>query len=1070
MTFRTAAIRRDLRQRALSGCAVLALSAGGAFAEDDGKIRLDLPEQALSRSLTEVGREAGLEIGFTPDTIAARTAPALEGEYAPEQALALLLADSNMVARRTDAGAIVVESEAASRSRPLQLAQTQTEAGAAPPSSAPVQTPAEAAAPAEADRITVTGSRIVRSGMTTPTPVTAVTADELTTLAPTTLMDALNQLPQFTNSSTPQTVGSGWTGSAGQSILNLRGIGSNRTLVLLDGRRVVSSNRRGTVDIGILPEALVERVEVVTGGASAAYGSDAVAGVVNFILDTDYEGVKGHLQGGVSDHGDNENLEASLSGGFQLGQRAHVLLSIDAYRSDGVDNYLERDWYKEGWGVINNPSGDPDRVIAPDVHSRNWTFGGVIPRGPLANTQFLEGGVPAPFVVGDYASTTTQSGGSGEIGGLDRTMAPKNDRMSAFGHFTYDLTDSVELFAQYLFGYNKVEYDNGRNNMTTPWEARVYADNAFLPESVRQAMLAGSPTAWAAYTTPATDPVAPGLRWVPFGRQAGSNDLSRSVVETFNQTHSFTGGLNAAVQDWDVNAYYQYGENRQKLAQRDLPRVDRAFRAMDAVVDPASGRIVCRSTLSNPGDGCIPTSFFGDGAVNEEAYRWIVGDRIMYQELDQHFVEASASGELFDAWAGPVSLAVGASYREDSINQYAEPVGVSSNEPGCTPNDETQGYVGLPNTYENCYGIFERGSIALVQGGFNVWETFAETVVPLLRDAPFAQSIDFQGGVRYADYSGSGGVVAWKTGLDWQVDDELRLRGTLSRDTRAGTLAERFDQTRRGATAEDPLFDFESYAFSGIEGGDAAIDPEKADTLTVGFVYQPGWLDGLSLSVDYYDIKIDGAIALLGVQNIIDQCFEGVTELCSRIVRDPVSNRITEVLNTYLNADEARTRGVDMEAAYRTPLDLFSPGNLTLRGILSYVDEASTTVAGGVPEDLAGQNGPGGVPDWRATLSAGYATGPWSFNVTGRYIDGGNYDNEWESGVDISDNHVASMFYTNVQVTYALTAGGGEHELFFSVNNLTNEEPDRSPGSAQFNNSIYEEIGRTYTAGLRFSF
>jgi outer membrane receptor protein involved in Fe transport len=1063
----------------LSGCAVLALSAGVAFAQDDETIQLDLPEQPLSLSLMEVGREAGLEIGFTPDAIATRTAPPLQGEYEPEEALAILLADSDMVARRTGAGAIVVESEESSDPQRVQLAQaqTETEAGVAPATSVPVQetvqTPAEAQANAavaeDTGRVTVTGSRIVRSGMTTPTPVTALAAEDLTNLAPTTMADALTQLPQFANSNTTaNTVGT--SGNAGQSILNLRGIGANRTLVLLDGRRVVSSNRRGTVDIGILPEALVERVEVVTGGASAAYGSDAVAGVVNFILDTDFEGIKGHVQTGVSDQGDNQNVEGSVSGGWQIGDRGHLLVSVDAYQTEGVANYIGREWYEEGWGVISIPGATPARVIAPDVRSRNWTFGGMIPRGPLANTQFLQGGVPAPFVVGDHASTTQHSGGSGEISGLDRSAVPENTRVSLFSHATYDLTDNVEIFGQYLFGYNKVKYDNARNTMTTPWEARIFADNAYLPESVRQAMLSGSPAAWRQYTTSATDPVAPNLRWVPFGRQGATSEMSRAYVETFNQTHSYTGGVNANVMDWDVNAYYQYGENRQKLAQRELVRVDRAYRSMDAVFHPATGEIVCRSTISNPNDGCIPASFFGSGSVNEAALDWILGDRILYQELDQHFAEISASGELFDVWAGPVSLAVGGSYREDNLNQYAEPVGISSGEPGCTPNDETQGYLGLPTTYENCYGLFERGSIAVVQGGFTVWEGFAETVVPLVSDLPFAQSIDFQGGVRYADYSGSGGVVAWKAGLDWQVNDEWRLRGTLSRDTRAGTLSERFDQTRRGTTAEDPLFNNESYAFSGIEGGDPEIDPEKADTITVGFVYQPDWVDGLSLSVDYYDIKIEGAIALLGAQNIIDQCFEGVTELCDRIERDPDTNRITSVLNTFLNADEARTRGVDAEIAYRTPLDLFSPGDLTLRGILSYVDEASTTVAGGVPDDVAGQNGPGGVPDWRGTVTVGYNTGPWGFNVTGRYTDGGKYDNEWTSGVEISDNHVDGIFYTNAQVSYDLEVGGGAHELYFSVNNLTNETPDRSPGSAQFNTSLYEEIGRTYTAGLRFQF
>src|SRR5690606_32286820 len=185
------------------------------------------------------------------------------------------------------------------------------------------------------EEVQVTGSRIVASGMNTPTPVTTVTAEDLYNLAPRTLMDALNQLPQFLGNDTAESV-PGWTGSAGQSLLKLRGIGAVRTLVLLDGRRIVPSTRRGTIDINVLPQALVRRTEVVTGGASAAYGSDAVSGVVNFILDTEYEGVEGRVQGGVSSRGDNDNLLASIAGGTSVGRNGHIIMSAEHYRAEEV--------------------------------------------------------------------------------------------------------------------------------------------------------------------------------------------------------------------------------------------------------------------------------------------------------------------------------------------------------------------------------------------------------------------------------------------------------------------------------------------------------------------------------------------------------------------------------------------------------------------------------------------------------------------------------------------------------------------------------------------------------------
>ncbi len=225
------------------------------------------------------------------------------------------------------------------------------------------------------EEVHVTGSRIQRDGMTTPTPVTSVSMNDLRVLAPTTIGAAVTQLPQFINSSVPEGApASGWTGASGASILNLRGVGQNRTLVLLDGRRVVPSSRRGTLDVNLLPDPLIQRVEVVTGGASAAYGSDAVSGVVNFLLDTDFTGIKTNLQGGISEIGDNENYTASLAGGVALGERMHLIASADYHHEDPIKDATDRDW-QQSWGVIPNPlasqPGQPARSRGPTFARRS---------------------------------------------------------------------------------------------------------------------------------------------------------------------------------------------------------------------------------------------------------------------------------------------------------------------------------------------------------------------------------------------------------------------------------------------------------------------------------------------------------------------------------------------------------------------------------------------------------------------------------------------------------------------------------------------------------------------------
>ncbi|MEP7247907.1 MAG: TonB-dependent receptor plug domain-containing protein, partial [Gammaproteobacteria bacterium] len=241
---------------------------------------------------------------------------------------------------------------------------------------------APGAAAAKMEEIHVTGSRILRDGMTTPTPVTALSMSDLHVMAPTTLGAAVTQLPQFINSAVPEGApASGWTGASGASILNLRGVGQSRTLVLLDGRRVVASTRKGTLDVNLLPDSLVKSVEVVTGGASAAYGSDAVSGVVNFILDSQFTGFKSQLQGGVTEIGDNRNYTVSLAGGVPLGERAHLIGSVDYYHADAIEDARSRDW-QQSWGVIPNPlaaqAGRPARLTRPNVRSRQFTEGGLI--------------------------------------------------------------------------------------------------------------------------------------------------------------------------------------------------------------------------------------------------------------------------------------------------------------------------------------------------------------------------------------------------------------------------------------------------------------------------------------------------------------------------------------------------------------------------------------------------------------------------------------------------------------------------------------------------------------------
>ena len=310
-------------------------------------------------------------------------------------------------------------------------------------------------AQADTEEITVTGSRLRRDGMSTPTPVTALDIGEMRQMAPTLLMDSLDQLPQFRDNQLSQT-GSIFVSGGGSNAVNLRGIGSNRTLVLLDGRRLVPGQTAGTVDVAILPTALIQRVEVVTGGASAAYGSDAISGVTNFILDTEFEGASANLQTGMTDRHDHRHYQVEFAAGSAIGERGHIIGSVDYYDADGVQGYAGRDWGAEGWAMFTRGvTATPRRFYAPDGRSRVITSGGLIPSGPLAFTQFIDGD-PVPLGTGSQIIGTTQIGGGGpDLNQKWAGIRPTDKRHSTFLHYKHDFTGDKTGYIQLMQGVHE---------------------------------------------------------------------------------------------------------------------------------------------------------------------------------------------------------------------------------------------------------------------------------------------------------------------------------------------------------------------------------------------------------------------------------------------------------------------------------------------------------------------------------------------------------------------------------------------------------------------------------------
>jgi outer membrane receptor protein involved in Fe transport len=961
------------------------------------------------------------------------------------------------------------------------------------------------------EEITVTGSRIERSGMNAPTPVTVVTTEELSFMAPGNIIEALSQLPLFYGNTSSQDPGGFFT-SPGSGNLNLRGIGTNRTLVLLDGRRVVSSTRFGGTDINVFPEAVIKTIETVTGGASAQYGTDAVTGVTNFILDTEFDGVRGHAQGGITSRSDNENWEASFTLGAPIGEKFHILFSTDRYEADGVFTYEDRDWYK-AWGVVNNadPSG-PRTLVRPYVVSTTATFDGLIsaPGTPLHGLNFnSEGTAATPFVRNAAYTGTAQSiaggTGSGDYIGADRpTVVPDYERDSSFLYLDYDVSDNINIFLQGIYGNSTTTSTNLAGQFQGPFSPMtIYSGNAFLPASIQQIMDDN------------------GIASFTLNRLGHSSDLARGGASTVQditlsqQTFGFKADMDGGgvFDGWRVDGYYQTGETRTKASQIGGIRLDRIHLAHDAVIDPATGATVCNVTLvSGLYPDCVPLNPFGRGNMSQAAIDWVTGfepgqlvdtplyftqsgyslglrdtyvseeAKVTHANIEQEVFEFSMNGEIFDArQAGAISVAFGAGWREEKMYQVvrspAEPDGNMDTGRYVPANDAALGIRGQPGGDVNNTVAIQYSKVPNIQGKMDVTEVFGELFVPLL----MSNKLDLSASARHADYYGSGGVWAYKLGLSSQLTETFRLRATQSHDVRAGTLADRYDQTGGAGSVTDP---FNGNAQTNIfiaGGGDPNIRPEEADTITIGAVYQPGWADGLSLSVDWYEVSLEDAISSLTSQQTVDQCFAGDLDLCARIHRvdpnDPTSP-INLVQATVRNVAKATVAGIDFEVAYNRAVEWFGGGETVgVRLIASHLNENSTQGFNSPVIDRAGQMNLFEYPKDKIIMNVNYSNGSFGAFLQARRVDSGYRDVLQVEGVDIDDNTIDAVTYLDLNLRYGWEVGDGMWEFYGAVNNLTDEDPPVvanfgffGAAATQTNTGLHDVLGRRYTFGVRFSF
>lgn len=910
--------------------------------------------------------------------------------------------------------------------------------------------------------IVVTGSRIVRDGNNAPTPTTVLSRQDIDARNPTNIADSVNQLPALGTGNTPRTTTLFANATGGANQLNARDLGVARTLVLLDGRRVVGSGLSPAVDVNLLPQNLVARVDVVTGGASAAYGSDAVAGVVNFILDTGYTGLKGTANFSQTDRNDGRIVSGDLAYGKRIGDRGHLLLSGNYYKGDRIDFfYHQRDWFQPGLRLLTNPAftatnGQPGQIVRFDA-GYNSTPGGVIASGPLRGTNFLPGGAIGQFVFGPIQQGQVQAGGTVESLPIRGALLPDDEHWSIYGRLNYELFGNVNAIVEGSYAGNDTINWSAVYNRQGTTAITINRANPFLPVATQQAMDQAGVTSFQLNRLFYDMINTPGTH---IG-EAGYNRRQSRILAALEGKFGANGR-------W--RAYYQRGRSDVWYTRDNNIILSRLALALDPLSSPVSGGVaavvagtpICRSTIANPTNGCVPLNLFGEGSLGAAAVSYVTGygDGLRTRQdlkISQDVWSVDGQYNPFSTWAGAVSIAAGFEYRKESFSATADALSLAS---------------------QWNVGNFKAGG-----NGYNVKEVFGEVLVPLLRDSAVGKSLEFNGAVRRTDYSTSGVVTTWKAGLTYDIFTGFRLRGTRSRDIRAPSLNDLFapssqfvnaylDRTQPGSPQVPNIT---------ISGGNPNLKPEIADTLTAGGIYSPAWLPGFSLSIDWFKIDIKDAITAVGAQVIIDLCYgfnrPRNAAACDSIQQAPGATNLVNatIFTSGINAQNVKAEGIDYEASYRTDLDRISsslPGAINLRLLVSQRLRDETNLPG---DTIVPTLGTIGSLKWRGLLTSTYSVGPSRTTLTTRYLGSGKITNQRETsatGIPAQYNHVDPVFYFEIAENYDVKIAGSTVTLFGVVENLfdRNPEPVPSSGTSFGTSPIYDLLGRSYRLGFRFKF
>ncbi|WP_375403601.1 TonB-dependent receptor plug domain-containing protein [uncultured Sphingomonas sp.] len=910
----------------------------------------------------------------------------------------------------------------------------------------PGATPSEQAGAGESgdeNEVTVTGSRIARAGFDQPTPTTVIGDVELRQGARANIAQVLNDQPQFRATVSPA-VSVGNT-SSGTAPVDLRGLGTARTLTLLNGRRFV-----GEGNLNLIPSGLIERVEVVTGGASAAWGSNAVAGVVNILLDTKYDGLSVGGAAGVSSRGDAARYQADAKFGTSFaGGNGRIIAGVEYVDDRGVTDRNSRRNLGSANFVRVNPTSATDlsTVLARDVNYVNRSGGGVVVGGALGGQTFNPDGTIRSFqgpnanvaAVPAGASLGVQLaalgvGGTDAIGLYDDVYGTSPfERVNGYARVSYDIGDAT-VYAEGLYGKAKSTYPFFPDLILS--SQSISAANPFVRPEVRARLTAA------------------GQANFTVGRVF--NDIFLNTFDLERENREGSIGVDGNIGErFTFNAYGSYGEVESNERVTDSRIAANYTRAVN-VVTGAAGQPVCAvnadAIATNDDPACSPLNILGSGAASAASLAYVRGvqsQRVLNKLTSFGF---QIQGDVFRLPGGPLAVAVGVEGRKEEQTTLRDPL------------TRTPGYFGF-QLFAQDFG-----------GEFSVKEGFVEVAAPVFNIEGTAK-LDLNGAARYSDFSTSGGITTWKGGGTLRLFDDLLFRATRSRDirspgignlfsTRGTTIGVVADRDSAGRAAANPNYNSTPTQVFTFSGGNPDLDQERADTLVLGASYSPGFLRGFNLSVDYYDIEIEGAITTLNGSQLTLACVNGNQAACDRVVRD-TTGTITTVFANAQNIASFKTRGIDIEAAYLLQMSDVSQGmagSLRLRALATYVDRFITN-DGTSAIDRVGDVGNTvvGVPEWRGTFSATYQTDEFGLDARVRYVDGGLFDSQPPLATTLVNNRIKSRTYLDLGAQFKVA---DRFTLFGNVNNVF----DRDPPLVTAGTAHYDVVGTYFLAGARVNF